>query len=122
MNLAGFELTSACQPSVEGCRRDLEIAMGKAQLATAALFCEQVLKMPLHLMSRTDRKVLLEALGVDSDEVQHDDYRREFIVDRLNQFCAAFDQFDKKRQEIGRDLGIKDVKEATFKHGGGQAN
>ncbi|KAF4467191.1 hypothetical protein FALBO_5920 [Fusarium albosuccineum] len=96
-------------------RRQLEL--GGAQIAVAAIFCGQVLSMRLDLMSRTDRKCVLQALGVDVDELKEEDYRQELVLSRIRQFCSSFEEFDRKRQEVGDEFGIRDVKEAKDKGG-----
>ncbi|KAJ3518370.1 hypothetical protein NM208_g14536 [Fusarium decemcellulare] len=103
---------------LENLRRQLESAIGGAQIAVAAIFCGQVLSIRLDLMSRTDRKGVLKALGVDVDELKEEDYRQQLALNRIEQFCSSFEEFDKKRKEVGDEFGIKDVKQAKYKDGG----
>lgn len=66
--------------------------------------------MPLDLMSRNDQKEVLQALGVDVDELKYENYRKALIINRITEFCSAFEQVEKKRKEIGEDFGLRDTK------------
>lgn len=90
-------------------------ALGQAQIALSALFCSQVLKMPLDLMPRTERKEILQNLGVDVTELGNEPYVQELVVDRIKRFATVYNQFEEKRKEVGCDVGLRDAKEATVK-------
>lgn len=100
----------------------LESTLGGAHIAVSAMFCEQVLKMPLDLMSRSGRKEVLQGLGVDVDQLQDKDYQEGLVLNRIKQFCGVLEELDMKRQEVGKEFGLVDAKQATFSNGHGQAN
>lgn len=72
----------------------------------AAIFCSQVLKIPLNLLSRTDCTDFLEALGFNVDNMKEEDYQSETILLRIIEFCNMFNSFNEKRKEVSAKFGI----------------
>lgn len=84
-------------------------------MAISAMFCKQVLKMPLELLPRTERKEILDKLGIDTKEVTNEVYREELVLNRVQQFCSVYNKLEQKRKEVGKEVGLQDVKQATLR-------
>ncbi|OBT68623.1 hypothetical protein VE03_01809 [Pseudogymnoascus sp. 23342-1-I1] len=91
----------------------LETTLGGVQIAALTMFCEEVLNIPLDLMSIQERRGILQEFGVDVNELKNGEYRKELVRSRIEQFCFVFKKLEEKRKEIGKDFGITDAKCAT---------
>lgn len=93
-------------------------SMGQAQIAFSALFCKQVLKMPLELMPRSERKETLALLGVDIAKLGNETWTDESITDQVQNFATELNDFEKLRQEVGKDAGLRDANAITMDQSG----
>ncbi|KAH7125859.1 hypothetical protein EDB81DRAFT_860559 [Dactylonectria macrodidyma] len=94
--------------------KKLQDSLAQAQIAFSAIFCEQVLKIPLELLPRLEQKETLELLGVDITKLGNEVYTKQFIMDRVKNFASRLNDVEKLRQEIGKDAGLSDVDKGTI--------
>lgn len=78
-----------------------------ARAAVAAIFCCQVLNMPLELMGDHEKKCTLENLGIDADALSHQEYREELIQDRIKRFCSLNEDLNKHFDNMMEDAQLE---------------
>ncbi|KAH6991257.1 hypothetical protein BKA56DRAFT_667745 [Ilyonectria sp. MPI-CAGE-AT-0026] len=96
----------------------LQESMEQAQIAFSALFCKQVLKIPLELMPRSEQKETLALLGVDIVKLGNQTWTDESIMFRVEKFAAELNDIEKLRQEVGKDAGLRDANAITTDQSG----
>ncbi|KAF5124045.1 hypothetical protein E5D57_011967 [Metarhizium anisopliae] len=77
-------------------------ALGEANYALTAIYCSQVLKMPLdseHITAH-DRNVILRCLGLDVDRFQCREYSGGVVKSRIKRLCHAYKGFKDKSQQV----------------------
>ncbi|KAH6988927.1 hypothetical protein BKA56DRAFT_246790 [Ilyonectria sp. MPI-CAGE-AT-0026] len=92
----------------EGLIGKLGDALKDAKLALTAVYCSQVLKMPLELMARNQQKIILKALGVDVEKLQTPEYDEELVAMRMDRFCKVYKSLEKARGAVADDLCVQD--------------
>lgn len=96
----------------------LQESMEQAQLAFSALFCKQVLKMPLELMPRSEQKETLALLGVDIVKLGNQTWTDESIMYEVENFAAELNDIEKLRKDVGKDAGLRDANAITADQSG----
>ncbi|KAJ3463479.1 hypothetical protein MRS44_008265 [Fusarium solani] len=93
--------------------KDLGKAMGdfgqhlqKAQLALAAQFCKQMLKVRLDQLSIAERNDILKDLGVDVERLPFQRLDEGLVLAALIEFRTQYLAFESKRDQVRKDAGL----------------
>ncbi|OBS23118.1 hypothetical protein FPOA_03677 [Fusarium poae] len=86
-------------------------ALKDVKVALAAIYCSDILKMPLQSMGIRERVKILKDLGIDMKELNPESiYDRELVRMRMERFVDAQERFKDERDTVLRDAKLKVVK------------
>ena len=89
---------------------DVRLALRNAQVAVVAIFCRQVLQVPIESMADDEeRKDILRRLGIDISylPVKIKVYTAALIQERLVDFLGAHKTVEAKQRQIAKDFQLK---------------
>lgn len=99
---------------VDDARKDFQSTLRMAQFGLGVLFSHQTLKAPCSWLEDGDGAEVLKSLGIDISQLKNEEYSEKFALESLASLSGAYQHFEKLREDIRRQAGLRECMEATM--------
>ncbi|EEU45291.1 uncharacterized protein NECHADRAFT_80840 [Fusarium vanettenii 77-13-4] len=100
--------------SFDGAMKDFQKTLRMAQFGLGVLFSHQTLEAPCSWLEDGNGAEVLKSLGIDISQLKNEEYSEKFALDSLASLSEAYQDFEKLREDIRRQAGLRECTEATM--------